>query len=711
MTLSKKERFTNREFSFLLFNERVLNEAEQPDLPVLERLKFLAIVASNLDEFFMVRVALCQRAREAQTGSLGPDGLPPSAVLKGISTMAHGLVERQYTCLVDQILPALAAEGVHLVTRAEMTPEDREALQIHFHEHLGPVLTPLAVDPSHPLPLLANGGIYLYFRVQPREAQEDQFYAQTQTVLIQVPAVLQRFVPLPTPPGTWRFALLDDVIHLLASEVIGGYEIQGAYAFRVTRDADITVDEEQAENLLTAVEQQLRHRRRGSPVRLEVDSDMAEEVVTLLQETLSLEAGDIYRMPVMLNLRSLFSLVDQIDRPDLLNPDLPPQPHPLFLGEDPDLFRIMQEQDFALHLPYQRFGPVVQLVRQAAADKQVLAIKITLYRVSGDSPIVQALMDAAEQGKQVTVLVELRARFDEEANIQWARRLGNAGAHVIYGVVGYKTHSKALLIVRREADGIQRYVHLSTGNYNDRTARLYTDLGYFTARPSFGADISAFFNVITGYSLPPVWNHIEMAPTGLRNKLLALIERETELHTDETPGLIRAKMNSIIDPDVIDALYRASQAGVQIQLIIRGLCRLRAGVPGLSETISVVSIVDRFLEHPRIYHFHNSGKDEVYLASADCMERNLDKRLELFFPLLADEVKQQALTVLDVGLEDNCHGWDLQPDNTYRRRTPGPCEKERRSQLQLYHVARDAARARRRNPQREVFEVRTEPDE
>jgi polyphosphate kinase len=706
----KPQPYLNRELSWMDFNARVLAEAERPETPLLERLRFLAIVSNNLDEFFMVRVAMLHRALEAKAGPLGPDRRPPAAVLRRISEQSHELFRRQYACLLEECLPALREAGASLVGPAEYTAADTEALQAWFDEQIYPSLTPMAVDPAHPFPLLTSGGVYIYLTLVPRpDAAEQQFYAQTDTVLVQVPGNVNRFVRLPAAEeGQERFALLDDVIVRFAERLVRGYDVTGAHPVRVLRDADITVEEEQAENLLAEVERQLRDRRRGSPVRLELREDTPARLAEHLRQQLDLERQDVYEVPGFIDLTALFGLVKLIDRPDLLHDPWPPVAHPLFTRAR-DIFATMQEQDFILHPPYQDFRPTIDLAREAADDPDVLAIKMTLYRVSGDSPIVAALMRAAENGKQVTALVELRARFDEEANIQWARRLERAGAHVIYGVVGYKTHAKALLVVRREEEGIRRYVHLSTGNYNDSTARVYTDIGYFTTRPEFGADLSAFFNVISGYSLPPEWNRIEMSPTGLRERLVALIDREIERHSRETPGRLRFKMNSLIDAGIIDALYRASQAGVEVELIVRGMSRLRAGVPGLSERIRLVSIVDRFLEHSRIYHFRNGGNDEVYLASADCMERNLNSRLELLFPILDEAARGELIRVLDICLADNCHAWELR-DDTYERLEPAGGEEPRRSQAALYARAREAAEASKQSRRQGVFEARQHPE-
>lgn len=707
MPLDDPANFLNRELSWLQFNFRVLAEAEAENQPLLERVKFLAIVSSNLDEFFMVRAALQHRLLDEDIGPSGPDRTPPSEVLSGIAHDAHIMMTRQYDCFDNAVRPALKKGGIHIVRSDDLSETELPYLKQYFDEQVMPALTPLAVDTGHPFPLLSNLATYILFKVRPRDMEGRRFFGQADTVLVQVPAVLGRFIRLPGDKQD-RFAVLDDIISLFAEDLLGGYEVRGAYPFRVTRDADFTVDDERTENLMAAIEQELRSRRRGAPVRMEIGEDVPDEIVGYLQEELHLQERDTYRIPSLIDLKTLFGLTGSLDRPDLSDEPWPPQAHPAFRGEH-DMFEVIRGGDRILHHPYQSFDPVVEFLDRAADDPQVLAIKITLYRVSGDSPLVQALIRAAESGKQVTALVELRARFDEEANINWARRLDAAGAHVIYGVVGYKTHSKVCLVVRREEDGIQRYVHLSTGNYNDRTARLYTDIGYFTARPEFGQDISAFFNVITGYSLPPKWNRIEMSPTGMRDRILNLIEREIEKHTPETPAFIRAKMNSLIDGKVIVALYRASQAGVRVELVVRGLCRLRPGVPGLSEHITVRSIVDRFLEHPRIFHFHNGGNEEVYCASADWMERNFDGRLELIFPILTPANGRKVLHILDAALEDNVKAWEMKPDGEYVRVKRRKREKAYRSQDVLYRDTVKAIRLAEEENRVQVFKAKTAP--
>ncbi|MCX7805709.1 MAG: polyphosphate kinase 1 [Planctomycetota bacterium] len=681
-----KRRLIERELSLLEFQSRVLAQAEDERVPILDRCRFAAIVAGNLDEFYMVHMALLRRVVEDGGGDIRPYDRSIAWILKEAKARARRLTRRLQACIGRELLPGLLRNGIEIARPKRWTEADREYLLNWFSERLLAVLTPLAVDAAHPFPLLASGAMFILFHARPAAGSDRrQYFAQAGQILVQVPPSFGRFVPMPDAGGIKRFALLEDVIVAAASRLLGGYETGGAYLFRVTRDADIDAGDEYAENLLVAMERQVRDRRRNAAVRLEIFADAPPPVAAYLLERLELDEDDCIRVGTLMDPKGLFGLAPLVRRPDLEEPPRQPVLHPRVAGSR-DIFRAIQAGDFALFHPFHSFDPVVELAARAAEDPDVLAIKITLYRVSGDSPLVAALMRAAEAGKQVTAVVELRARFDEEANIQWARRLDAAGAHVIYGVVGYKTHSKAMLVVRREEDGIRRYVHLGTGNYNDRTARQYTDIGLLTARPDTGEDISAFFNVITGYSMPPKWNHIEMAPTGLRRKFLALIERETERHSPESPGFIRAKINSLTDPEIIEALYRASAAGVRVDLVVRGMCCLRPGARGLSENIRVVSIVDRYLEHSRIYHFRNGGNEEVYLSSADWMERNLDRRLELLFPVLDPGVKKDVLRVLDLSLRDNDRAWQMLPDGSYKRVRRRKGGKIVRAQEVLYHV-------------------------
>lgn len=666
MKLDKPENFMNRELSWLKFNARVLEEGENQNNRILERVKFLSIVSSNLDEFYMVRVAILKRTIDVKAGKTGPDGIPPKTLLTRILHKTRALVKRQYDCLNNIIIPELAKEKIFLSSINELNSNELGEIQNWFREQLLPVITPLAIDNSHPFPLLASCAVYIMFKVIPDPKNRLAFGNETDTILIQVPSECSRFCQISLDNSGIKLIPVEEIISKFADEIFGGYKIKKSVSFRVTRDADITVDEEESDDLLSEIETKLRHRRRGAPVRLEVSDKADQKAIEYLRKKSELENDDVFLIPGLLSLKSLFEIIPINDNPKLVNEKLSPLQHPL-LSEYEDMFEAMRNHDILLHHPYQSFQPVIDLVEHAASDPDVLAIKVTLYRVSGDSPIVKSLIKAAENGKQVTVLVELRARFDEEANINWAKILDKAGAHVIYGIAGYKVHAKSMLIVRQENDGIKRYVHLSTGNYNDKTARLYTDLGLLTCNMEIGADISSFFNVITGYSIPPKWNHIEIAPTGLRKKIIFLIEREIEKHAKETPGHIRIKINSLIDQEIIEYLYKASCKGVRIELIIRGLCRLRTGIKNLSENIKVISIVGQFLEHPRIYYFKNGGDEEIYLSSADLMERNLNKRIELFFPVLDQENQNYIKKIFDISFKDRTNAWELLPDNSYKR--------------------------------------------
>ena len=699
----------NRDLSWIAFNSRVQEQAEDARLPIMDRIKFAAIVSSNLDEFIMVRVALIRR-RRAQGEGVGEDGLTPAMILERLDREVTELFARIHKNFDRGIRPSLSREGLDLLEPDQWTRADALYLRDFFNERVLPVLTPLTVDPSHPFPLLANGAVHMLLRVRQKPKEGAKFYGETDTVLVELPRSVRRFValpPLPAEPEKRRFVWLEDILSRFAGELMRGYEIEGAYPFRILRDSELTVDEAREGNLLAAMEEELlRHRHESPAVRLSVAPGTPLEIVDYLARHGRLELRDVVRSPGRLEMRALFELPEIFNRPDLREPAWPPASHPAFEGAT-DVFAVMRERDVLLSHPYQSFDPLVRLLEQAADDPETLAIKITLYRVSGQSPLVRALIRAAERGKQVTALVELRARFDEAANIAWAKRLDAAGAHVIYGVLGYKTHSKACIIVRREPGGLTRYCHLGTGNYNDRTARQYTDLGYLTSRPAFGADLSGFFNVITGYSLPPPWQRIEMAPLGLRSRTLHLIRREIEKSAPQNPGFIRAKMNSLTDPGLIRALYGASRAGVKVSLLVRGICCLRPGVKGLSENITVRSIVDKFLEHPRIFHYRNGGTEEVYASSADWMERNMDKRIELLFPILDPECRGQALRHLDAGFADNTSAWVSNGEGRYRRLSPRKGEAPFRSQEALYREAVQAGQATRQAAPNGMFIAQT----
>jgi polyphosphate kinase len=678
------EYFINRELSWLAFNERVLEEAADAGTPLLERLKFAAIVSSNLDEFFMVRVASLQIAvREGDTHH-DPAGFTPEAQLAAISERVHDMVARQYRVVTEELLPGLAAEGIRVVPLAALSDRQREAASAYFRDEVLPALTPLAIDIARPFPLLASLSLNLVFLLDHAPGTDHPRLA-----IVQVPPRLPRLVRLASAEGV-VFVLLEEVIRAEAQSLFPGQTTIESCTARLARDSELELDDEGGESYLEQIEEELRNRRRSDVVRLEVEAGASEALVDLFARQAGAHRRDLYRVPGPIDLRFLWGLVDLPGFDHLRDAPLAP----VRVLRDRDLARIfdvLDERDLLLHHPYESFDPVVALVQAAAADPDVLAIKQTLYRTSGDSPIVAALTRAADQGKQVTVIVELMARFDEERNIQWARRLEQAGAHVIYGIRGYKVHAKACLVVRRTARGIRRYLHLGTGNYNDRTARLYTDLGLMTTAPDFGADASAFFSALTGYSDPPRMRKLVMAPTQLRERLLKLIEREARRAEGGQPAEIRAKMNSLVDVQTVHALYAAARAGVRIRLNVRGICTLRPGLPGLSDRIEVVSIVGRYLEHARIFHFHNGGDEEVYLASADWMTRNLDKRIELMFPIEDAACRRKVLQALDAMFADNVKARRLGADGAYhqprRARGEEPCS----AQVELFRVASRAA--------------------
>lgn len=645
INLSDSQYYFSRELSWLEFNNRVLHEACDPRSPLLERLKFLAIFSSNLDEFFMVRVAALQEQVAAKVSKLSPDGRTPSEQLEAISQRLRPLVAQQHRHFEQVLRPALAREGIYILDYIDLTQEQRIYLQCYFEEQIFPVLTPLAVDPSHPFPFISNRSLNLAVVVK-NPATDEELFAR-----VKVPSVLPRFVPLPEElrmqhdgkPAHWTGVPLEQVIAHNLESLFPGMNIQECHSFRITRDADLEVEEDEADDLLVAIEQELRKRRiGGSVVRLEIQSQMPEFVRSKLVWEMDLEESAVYEVEGLLGLGDLMSFM-ALDLPELKDPAwksvVPPRLQRISTtvaslnGTEPeegnDFFSVIRERDLLVHHPYYSFSAtVLRFITSAAYDPDVLAVKMTLYRTSGDSPILNALIAAAENGKQVAVLMELKARFDEENNIYWARRLERAGVHVVYGVAGLKTHSKIVMVVRREADRIRRYVHIGTGNYNPKTARIYTDLGLFSCREELGADLTDLFNYLTGYSRQQSYRKVLVAPVNLRDRTLALIRREIEHCQNGSSGRIVAKMNAIIDPQIIATLYEASRAGVQIDLIIRGMCCLRPGVKEVSENIRVISIVGRFLEHSRIFYFHNDGQEEIYIGSADWMPRNLDRRVE-----------------------------------------------------------------------------------
>ncbi|WCK53671.1 RNA degradosome polyphosphate kinase [Aneurinibacillus sp. Ricciae_BoGa-3] len=702
-----KDYYINRELSWLAFNRRVLEEAEDKHNPVLERLKFLSITSSNLDEFFMVRVGtLKDQEKHMVTSPENKAGMTPAQQLAAISREAHRLVKHQYHIFNHEVLPELDQNGICFLKPKQLTTEQESFVHRYFYDRIYPVLTPMAVDASRPFPLLFNKSVNLAILLESeKDAKTKLLFA-----VVQVPAVLPRFIKLPGEQGKAEFILLEDIICHYADFLFKGNRILTVQPFRITRNADMTLDEEGAEDLLKELEKELKKRKRGSAVRLEITHDMDEYLKGILAESLEIESCDVYEVNGPLDLTFLMKFSSLPGYEHLRNKELPPQPPADFIGEN-DIFEAIADRDIMVHHPYESFDPVVHFVKQAADDPNVLAIKQTLYRVSGDSPIVNALARAAENGKQVTVLVELKARFDEENNIVWAKKLEKAGCHVIYGLVGLKTHCKITLVVRQEGSELVRYVHLGTGNYNDSTARMYTDLGLFTCDEEFGIDASYIFNHLSGYSKTPKWKKIEAAPVGLRNKFLDLIDQEIDKSTPEKPGRIIIKMNSLTDKKLIKALFRASAAGVQIDLIIRGICCLRPGIPGVSENIRVRSIVDRFLEHSRIYYFHHGGDEQIYLSSADWMTRNMERRVEILFPVESAPLKKRLKEMLHIYLRDNVKARELHPDGCYTHIEPQDGEKPVRSQIYFYEQAVKNTRNIHKTPYMEQFKPKTHLDE
>jgi polyphosphate kinase len=683
------EHYLNRELSWLEFNARVLEEAADPTNPLLERVKFLSIVSSNLDEFFEVRVAGLQQQLYAglEPQDFAPDGLAPASQLTKISERAHQLVGEQYR-LLHELIGALKENGIEWARLEELSRAERAYVDGLFDNNVYPVLTPLAIDPGHPFPHVHNKSLNVALLIEGEHAgQIQELFA-----VVQVPALLDRVVLLPGPSSGPRFVLLEDVIAAHLSTLFGGFRVVGHTVFRVTRNTDLTIEEDDAEDLLQTIEETLRQRMRGDAVRLEISALADERFVQMLVGALDLDARDVYRVAGPVDLTVGMALHRMEGFRTLKDDPLVPRVPPAF-SSAADFFDLIRAQDVLVHHPYESFGCVVDFIERAADDPQVLAIKQTLYRTSGGSPIIRALERAAHNGKQVTALVELKARFDEENNIVWARSLERAGVHVVYGVVGLKTHCKAALVVRREGDGIRRYVHLSTGNYNPTTARTYTDLGLFTANADFGEDTSELFNLLTGYSQGRRWQKFMVAPLGMRERVVELIDREARNAEAGRPARIIVKMNALVEPSVIDALYRASSAGVSIELIIRGTCSLRPGIPGLSETIRVISVVDKFLEHSRIFYFENGGDSEVFLGSADWMPRNFFRRIELMFPVEDPRLKSRVTDdLLQAVLKDNVKARQLQADGTYTRLAPVEGQPAVRSQIILQALARESAR-------------------
>lgn len=659
----KPEYFINRELSWLEFNMRILKEAKDKTNPLLERVKFLSITASNLDEFFMIRVASLMDMVHAGYTKKDIAGMTAQEQLEKICVATHNLVELQYSTYNRSFLPQLKQKGIKLISAYEqLTSAQSKYVDSYFQKEVYPVLTPMAVDSSRPFPLLRNKTLNIGALIHDKKNEIDWDFAT-----VQVPDVLPRLVEIPSDKGESRtFILMEQIIEKNINKLFLNYEVISAFPYRIMRNADLDIDEDEAADLLMEIEKQLKRRQWGEVIRLEVEDGIDKRLLKILKHELQVKDDNIYKINGPLDLTFLMKVYGLDGFEELKTPKYIPQPIP-GLNLDSNLFDQIQKQDYLLHHPYQTFDSVVEFVRQAAKDPQVLAIKQTLYRVSSNSPIIASLAQAAENGKQVTVLVELKARFDEENNIIWARKLEKAGCHVIYGLVGLKTHSKITLVVRREDDGIRRYVHLGTGNYNDSTAKLYTDLGLLTASKPIGEDATAVFNMLSGYSEPLFWNKLSLAPLWLRDKFLALIKRETAHAREGKKGHIIAKMNSLCDQKIISALYEASNAGVKIELIVRGICCLRTGIKGVSENITVRSIVGNFLEHARIFYFYNDGYEEVYMGSADWMPRNLDKRVEILFPVEKEELKQEALNILKTQLADTLKAHILKSDGSYEK--------------------------------------------
>ncbi len=654
------EYYTNREMSWVLFNHRVLSEARDKNIPLFERLKFLSITASNLDEFFMVRVASLKDMVNAGYTKKDIAGLTPQEQLEKLGKQIHELVDLQYSTYNRSLLPLLEQNGLHMVKGHEQLSEEEGAyIDKYFESNVYPVLTPMAVDSSRPFPLIRNKSLNLGALVTKKEGKGELEFAT-----VQVPSVLPRIIEI--PGENRKVVLLEEIIERNIHKLFLNYDIVCVHPFRIMRNADLTIEEEEAADLLKEIEKQLKKRQWGEAIRLEVEEGIDKRLLKILKKELAIGSEAVYTIDGPLDLTFLMKMYGLEGFEHLKMKKYSPQPIPqLPAGED--IFAAIREGDILLHHPYQTFTPVVDFIRQAAKDPDVLAIKQTLYRVSGNSPIIAALAQAAENGKQVSVLVELKARFDEENNIVWARKLEKAGCHVIYGLVGLKTHSKITLVVRREEDGIRRYVHLGTGNYNDATAKLYTDMGLLTCSEAIGEDATAVFNMLSGYSEPLQWNKLSLAPLWLKDKFLYLIGRERDAALAGKPARIIAKMNSLCDADVIAALYEASAAGVKIDLIVRGICCLKVGIPGISENITVRSIVGNFLEHSRIFYFENDGNTEIYCASADWMPRNLERRVEILFPVEKEELKAELMHILQNQLRDTVKAHLLTAEGTYEK--------------------------------------------
>jgi polyphosphate kinase len=652
--------YNNRELSWLDFNFRVLEEAYDTTNPLLERVKFLSITSSNLEEFFMIRVAGLEEQLQAGFGGMDISGLTPRDQLMKISQKTHEMVEMQYKCLESELLPSLRKENIKVLKVNEIDEEKKEFLDNYFQTTVFPVVTPMAVDQSRPFPILPGSGINLVVELE--DEKEERLFA-----FIPLPTIFPRFINIPCTDGTCLF-LTEDLLKMHSDLFFSGYKVIEISEFRITRDGDLSIDEDDARDLLIEIESSLKERKTGFPVKLEISKNMGKNLRDFLVNALNLRSDNIYEISNLLDLSSLMEIANLEGYEHLKFEYYSPQPSPSFYGKE-DIFKVIREKDVLLHRPYESFEHVIDFLRQAAEDPQVLAIKQTLYRVGKTSPIIDYLIKAAENGKQVTVVVEVKARFDEENNIQWAKELEKAGCHVVYGLVGLKVHAKLLLIVRREESGIRRYVHMSTGNYNYITAKLYEDIDFFTCKESYAQDVSALFNILTGYSKPPTWKKLGVAPTSLRETFLRWIDNEIDAVKKGGKGRIIIKVNSLLDVSIIKALYKASMAGVKVNLIVRGICALKVGIKGVSEGITVRSIVGRYLEHSRIYYFENNGLPKLFISSADLMPRNLDRRVESLIPIEQEDLKQRLIYVLNLYLKDNFKARELQPNGEYKRPT------------------------------------------
>ena len=689
--------YLNRELSWLEFNRRVLREAEDPRIPLLERLKFLGIFSSNLDEFFQIRVAGLKDQLAAGYSERSPDGLTPEEQLRQIAAVVRDMVRDHARCLHQEVLPALVDAGMVLLDIGAVTTSERQQLDRYFHDNVFPVLTPLAVDPAHPFPYISN--LSLSLAVALRDADGEERFAR-----VKVPKILPRWVRV---GEGWRYLPLEQLITANVEALFPGVEIFGCYPFRITRNTDFEVDHDEAEDLLSTIQEEVRNRRFGAVVRLEVSPGLPHSIREVLlaefnaaQAALSapLGADDVYEVPGLLDSADLLGLSQSVDLPAHKDPPHHPVT-PARLAGGRNIFEAIREGDILVHHPYESFtSSVERFIQTAVDDPDVLAIKLTLYRTGGDSSIARLLAQAAERGKQVAVLIELQARFDEENNIRWAQRLEDVGVHVSYGVAGLKTHTKVMLVVRREGDAMRRYLHLGTGNYDPRTARLYTDFGLFTTDPDLGADLTDLFNVLTGFGAPTQYRKLIVAPRGMRERFIAMIRREAEHARAGGPGRILAKMNALVDPAIIRALFEASQAGVTVDLIVRGICCLRPGIPGVSDRTRVISIIGRFLEHSRAFYFLNGGDEEVYIGSADWMPRNLDRRIEAVVPVEDPTHRQTIRDLLNLMWQDNRQAWELSSDGHYTQRHPRSPDAELSTHRMLVESYREGARATGEHP-------------